>query len=170
MGFAFGNQQWRASVKSTTFPIWAEDSSRPARGRLIESNTELFPGMGIVSKLDIRVEFGSNRLIDGWCKLEMMTFREKRRFVFSLAPTAFDYAKLGAYFGKCKNRKLGPCKCGGFRAPFGCAEGEPNQESTAGRGGFNAIVLDMEVTIPNTSVRMVNALSGSGWSKLARRN
>ena len=36
----------------------------------------------------------------------MMTFNEKRRWVFSLVPTACSYAKLNGYFGKFRDAEL----------------------------------------------------------------
>ena len=98
MGFAFGNQQGRASLTSTVLPIWVTDSFKRARVRLIEGGTELLPGLDIVGKLDIVVEFGIERFRFGRGELEMMTFNEKRHWVFPLVPTSCDYAKVGDYF------------------------------------------------------------------------
>ena len=84
MRFVFGNQQGRASVTSTVLPIRMEDSFKPVRARLIEGKTELLLGMDIISKIDIRVEFGSNRFMGGRGELETMTFNEKHHAVFPL--------------------------------------------------------------------------------------
>ena len=67
---------------------------------------ELLSGLDIISKLDIRVRFGSKQFRVGRCELEMMTFNEKHHWVFHLVPTAFDYAKLDAYLGKLQKSQM----------------------------------------------------------------
>ena len=96
------------SVTSTALPIWVADSFKPVLVRLIEGKTELLHGLHIVRKPDIGVEFGRNRFRVGQGELEMVTFNEKHRCVFPLAPTACDCEKLGEYYGKCENQKLAP--------------------------------------------------------------
>ena len=104
--FAFGNQQGRMSVTSTALHIWVNVSFKTARLRLVDWKTQLLPRLCIVRKLDVRVFFGRNRFHVGQGEWEMMTFNEKHRCVFPLAPTACDYAKLDEYFREMQNEQI----------------------------------------------------------------
>ena len=132
MRFAPGTQQGRVSVTSTVLPIWVAYAFKPLRARLIEGEAELLLGKYIVSKLDIRVEFGSKLFRVGRGELRMMTFNEKHRWVSPLPPTACDCAKLDDYFGKMKNRTSRPFMWWGFLESFGSSECAQNPKSTAG--------------------------------------
>ena len=59
--FAFGNRQGRDSDSSTAMPIWVDGDFRPAKIRLINGETELLLGVGIVRKLRLAVDFGCER-------------------------------------------------------------------------------------------------------------
>ena len=67
------------SITSTVLPIWATDSFKPVRVRLIGGKTELHSGLDIVRELDITVGFGSDHFRVGQGELAMMTYNEKHR-------------------------------------------------------------------------------------------
>ena len=91
---------------STVLPIWATDSFKPARVRLVGGKTELLLGLDIIRKLDITVVFGSDHFSVGQGELEMVTYNGKHRWVFPLVPTAGAYAKQDEYFWKMQKARI----------------------------------------------------------------
>ena len=91
---------------STVLPIWVTDSFKPAGAWLIEGETELLPGLDIVRKLYITVDFGGDHFTVGRGELEMVTYNEKHHWVFPLAPTACANTKLNEYFGQMQKSKI----------------------------------------------------------------
>ena len=65
LGYAFGNQQGRASVTSSFLPIWVNGLFKPPSVKLIDGRSELHSGLDIISKLDIVLEFGDNESVLG---------------------------------------------------------------------------------------------------------
>ena len=151
----------------------ATGSFKPATVRLIEGKTELLPGLDIVSKLYIGVEFGRNRFRAGRGELGMMTFNEKRHWVFPLVPTDWAYAKLDGYFGKLQKSEIEALQVqGDFGGHLEVRKVNKTKNRWLGgkMGKFKAAVSDVGDTIRNTFARMANALSGSDGPKLTRRN
>ena len=61
----------------------------------------------------------------------MMTFNEKRRWVFSLVPTACSYAKLNGYFGKLRSSEIEVLQAkGDFGGEFISAESYTGEKAT----------------------------------------
>ena len=102
---------------------------RQARVRLIQGKTELLPGMRIVKKLGAAGCFGSDRFKVGQGEWEMMTLNEKHHWVFPLALTACDYAKLDEYFGKLRKAEIDVLKCIAISGKIGGWIGRENQKS-----------------------------------------
>ena len=103
--FAIANRQGRVSATSTVLPIWVSDSFKPVRARLIGEKTELLPGIYIVSKPDIGVEYGFKRFMVGRGELEMIPFNEKHHFGISSSSNCLCLRKTGWLFWK--NAKIG---------------------------------------------------------------
>ena len=103
---ALVDHQGRTPGASTVLPIWVNGSFRPARVRLIRGKTELLSGMHIVKELAVSVLFGSDRFEVGQGEWGVMTFNEKRHWVFPLAPTACAYTKLDEYFGELRKAEI----------------------------------------------------------------
>ena len=66
--------------------------------------------MDVIRKLELTVGFGGNRFQVGQGEWEAMTFNDKHRWVFPLAPNACAYTKSEQYFRKCKPEILRFCK------------------------------------------------------------
>ena len=62
--------------------------------------------MGIIKKLQLAVNFGGERFQVGQGEWEEMTFNDKHRWVFPLAPTACAYTKLDDYFRKMQKHQI----------------------------------------------------------------
>ena len=86
---------------------------------MIVGKTELLLGLDIVRELCIKVEFGGDHFLVGQGELEMMTYNEKRHWVFPLVPTSCSYDKLDEYFGNAGSAYVGHASAGGFWGPFG---------------------------------------------------
>ena len=102
----FGKNQGRTSGASTALSIWVNGPFRPARVRLIRGKSGLFSGMHIVKKLYARVCLGVERFKVGQGEWGMMTFIEKRHWVFPPVSTACAYSKLDEYFGKLRKAEI----------------------------------------------------------------
>ena len=98
--FIFGNHQGRNSESSTIMPIWVDGDFKPVKIRLIDGKTELLLGMDVIRKLQLTVDFGSERFQVGQGEWEAMTFNDKHHWVFPLVPNARAYKKLEQYFRK----------------------------------------------------------------------
>ena len=98
------------------------------------------------------------------CELEMMTFSEKHRWVFHLAPTACSYSKLDGYFGKLRRSEIEVLQAQG---DFGDhlevrkVNKTKNQRLERKLEKSKAIAPGGKETIRNTFVRMVDSLSRS---------
>ena len=66
-------------------PIWIVGASKPVRFRFIRGTSELLLGIDIVKKLDPPVNFGIDQCKVGRSEWRMMTFDERRRWVFPLS-------------------------------------------------------------------------------------
>ena len=62
--------------------------------------------MDVIRKLQLTVDFGSERFQVGQGEWEAMTFNDKHRWVFPLVPNACAYAKLERYFRKMQAREI----------------------------------------------------------------
>ena len=62
--------------------------------------------MDIIKKLRLVVDFGYEKFQVGQGEWKGVTFNDKHRWVFPLAPTACAYAKLDDYFRKMQKKQI----------------------------------------------------------------
>ena len=143
------------------------------RVRLNRGKTALLLRMHVVKKPGVAVCFGSDRFKFGQGECEMMTFNEKRRWLFPLVPTCCAYAKLDAYFGKL--RKAG-VEARQMKGDFGKNLAVRNVAKTKNRRLMSkmekskAIISDMEDAIQNSLLRVADTISGCPGEKIDFEN
>ena len=119
--------------------------------------------MCIIRNLDITVRFGGDQCTVGQSAWEMMTFNEKRRWVFPLVPTSIAYAKSNGHFGKLRNSQIEVSQAQGdfgwnlsVRKVLRGAE----KRLQSKMGSSKTSISEMRDAVRNTLLRAVNTISG----------
>ena len=119
--------------------------------------------MDVIRKLQLTVDFGSERFQVGQGEWEAMTFNDKHRWVFPLVPNACAYTKLEQYFRKMQARELEVLQTQGdfLESQEVRKVTKSKQNRLRNRmGNFTKLVTDLKDLIQNSLSKAARSISG----------
>ena len=121
--------------------------------------------MDTIRKLQLTVDFRSERFQVGQGEWEAMTFNDERHWVFPLVPNACAYAKLDDYFREMQNKQIEVLQTQwGFLGPQEVrkvSKSKQNRERNR-MGNFTNVISDLGNLIQNSLTRPVRMISRPG--------